>query len=236
MCQINNYKNALPAGRLIPIVSNYPNEIVTLDLLGPYPVSRVRIYRHRKFDETEIGTGSSDNGSLRDESSGFYRVQRRSIESQDGKKKGSGGPERKVWNGSEHRVSKRALSSNYRTNHSLTKFRKKSRMEETVTPTTSGYNLRPRIGKIEESQPTIQRKTSRSEQDQATRMPDEEVINNGKTRKGEERVQTNPCHWRSWWLRREAEGNDSDGRGSEIIQETENAKGTDAHRQSCSNS
>ncbi|GFV81303.1 hypothetical protein TNCV_4773291 [Trichonephila clavipes] len=40
MCQINNYKNALPTGRLIPIVSNYPNEIVTLDLLGPYPVSR----------------------------------------------------------------------------------------------------------------------------------------------------------------------------------------------------
>ncbi|GFU51635.1 uncharacterized protein TNCV_82651 [Trichonephila clavipes] len=40
--------------------------------------------------------------------------------------------------------------------------------------------------------------TSKSEQDQATRMPDEEVITNGKTRKGEERVQRNPCHWRSW--------------------------------------
>ncbi|GFW66911.1 hypothetical protein TNCV_4687961 [Trichonephila clavipes] len=46
MRQINNYKNALPAGRLIPIVSNYPNEIVTLDLLGPYPVSRVRRNRY----------------------------------------------------------------------------------------------------------------------------------------------------------------------------------------------
>ncbi|GFW03424.1 retrovirus-related Pol polyprotein from transposon 412 [Trichonephila clavipes] len=46
MCQINNYKNALLAGRLIPIVSNYPNEIVTLDLLGPYPVSRVRCNRY----------------------------------------------------------------------------------------------------------------------------------------------------------------------------------------------
>ncbi|GFT43159.1 retrovirus-related Pol polyprotein from transposon 17.6 [Trichonephila clavipes] len=46
MCQINNYKNALPAGRLIPIVSNYPNEIVTSDLLGPYPVSRVRCNRY----------------------------------------------------------------------------------------------------------------------------------------------------------------------------------------------
>ncbi|GFU76797.1 retrovirus-related Pol polyprotein from transposon 17.6 [Trichonephila clavipes] len=42
MCQVNNYKNALPAGRLIPIISNYPNEIVTLDLLDPYPASRVR--------------------------------------------------------------------------------------------------------------------------------------------------------------------------------------------------
>ncbi|GFW59164.1 hypothetical protein TNCV_2780951 [Trichonephila clavipes] len=40
--------------------------------------------------------------------------------------------------------------------------------------------------------------TSRNEQDQATRMPDEEVINHGKTKKGEERVQRNPCPWRSW--------------------------------------
>ncbi|GFV98118.1 transposon Tf2-9 polyprotein [Trichonephila clavipes] len=46
MCQINNYKHALPAGRLIPIVSNYPNETVMLDLLGPYPVSRVRRNRY----------------------------------------------------------------------------------------------------------------------------------------------------------------------------------------------
>ncbi|GFU11846.1 transposon Tf2-9 polyprotein [Trichonephila clavipes] len=46
MCQIINYKNALPAGRLIPIASNYPNEIITLDLLGPYPRSRVRRNRY----------------------------------------------------------------------------------------------------------------------------------------------------------------------------------------------
>ncbi|GFV38538.1 retrovirus-related Pol polyprotein from transposon 297 [Trichonephila clavipes] len=44
-CQKFNYKNALPAGRLIPIVSNYPNEIVTLGLLGPYPASRSERYR-----------------------------------------------------------------------------------------------------------------------------------------------------------------------------------------------
>ncbi|GFT05152.1 uncharacterized protein TNCV_531891 [Trichonephila clavipes] len=185
-------------------------------------VDQVRIYRHRKCDETEIGTGSSDNGNLRDESSGFDKVQRRSNESRDGKKKGSevkreleekglsfrnnqgekhtnktnkrgpliksipsswsekgrmnkkskneklgykrshksrsGGPERKVQKGSEHRVPKRNLSSND-TNSLLPKIRKKSRREETVAPTTSGYNLRPRIGKIEESRPTIERKT-----------------------------------------------------------------------------
>ncbi|GFT84149.1 retrovirus-related Pol polyprotein from transposon 17.6 [Trichonephila clavipes] len=39
-CQNFNYKKALPADRLIPIVSNYPKEIVTLDLLAPYSASR----------------------------------------------------------------------------------------------------------------------------------------------------------------------------------------------------
>ncbi|GFV75325.1 retrovirus-related Pol polyprotein from transposon 412 [Trichonephila clavipes] len=210
------------------LVATHPLSSATRKVVAKFKPKfedQVRIYRHRKCNETEIGTGSSDNGSLRDESSGFDRVQRRSNDSRDGKKKGykrsdesrSGGPERKVQKGSEHRVNKRALSSNYRTNHSLTKFRKKSRREETVTPTTSGYNLRPRIGKREESRSTIERRhnkevqfdpekaekgtivhTSRSEQDQATRMPEEEVINNGKTWKGEERVQRNPCHWRSW--------------------------------------
>ncbi|GFU15500.1 uncharacterized protein TNCV_4126471 [Trichonephila clavipes] len=145
---------------------------------------QVRLYRHRKCDEAEIGTGSSDNGSLRDESSGFDRVQRRSNESQDGKKKGSEEkreleekmlsflkmirvrntpnktrPERKIQKGSEHRVPKRALSSNYKTNSNLPKFRKKIRREETVTPTTTGYDLRQRSGKKVESQSTIERKT-----------------------------------------------------------------------------
>ncbi|GFW05939.1 transposon Tf2-6 polyprotein [Trichonephila clavipes] len=44
-CQKFNYKNALPAGRLMPTVSKYPNEIVTLDLLGPYPASRPERYK-----------------------------------------------------------------------------------------------------------------------------------------------------------------------------------------------
>ncbi|GFX33220.1 retrovirus-related Pol polyprotein from transposon 412 [Trichonephila clavipes] len=45
-CQKFNYKNVVPAGRLIPIVSNSPNEIVTLDLLSPYPASRPERYRY----------------------------------------------------------------------------------------------------------------------------------------------------------------------------------------------
>ncbi|GFX43798.1 retrovirus-related Pol polyprotein from transposon 297 [Trichonephila clavipes] len=183
--------NAILSGRLIPIVSNYPNETVTFDLLGPYPTSRflrefayairakvkektgktpaelflgrklitpfqklvmvsdgtefavgdierlttppfssatkkvvakfkqkiegpyrvlevknnnvviwkavkrstvnidqVRIYRHRKCDEIEIRTSSSDSNSSRHESSSFDRVQRISNESQYGRKKG----------------------------------------------------------------------------------------------------------------------------------------------------
>ncbi|GFT80100.1 uncharacterized protein TNCV_4763951, partial [Trichonephila clavipes] len=36
---------------------------------------------------------------------------------------------------------------------------RKSRREESVTPTTSCYNLRPRSGKRVESRPTIERKT-----------------------------------------------------------------------------
>ncbi|GFX14514.1 hypothetical protein TNCV_1616971 [Trichonephila clavipes] len=42
---------------------------------------------------------------------------------------------------------KRALSSNCKSNTNLPKFRKKSRREETVTPSTRGYNLRPRSEK-----------------------------------------------------------------------------------------
>ncbi|GFV86630.1 hypothetical protein TNCV_4184841 [Trichonephila clavipes] len=68
----------------------------------------------------------------------------------------SGGPERKVQKGSEHRVPKRNLSSND-ANSILPKYRKKSRREETVAPTTSGYNLRPRIRKREERVPTDHR-------------------------------------------------------------------------------
>ncbi|GFV80801.1 uncharacterized protein TNCV_1901161 [Trichonephila clavipes] len=186
-------------------------------------VDQVRIYRHRKCDETEVGTGSSQitvvcamNQVVLTEYNGDQMnremVKRKGQRYKRVNESRSGGPERKVQKGSEHRVNKRALSSNYRTNHSLTKFRKKSRREETVTPTTSGYNLRPRIGKREESRPTTERKTQQGGPSQSrkgkerndspyieerTSMPEEEVINNGKIRKGEERGQRNPCHWRS---------------------------------------
>ncbi|GFX19531.1 transposon Tf2-8 polyprotein [Trichonephila clavipes] len=44
-CQKFNYKNALPAGRLIKIVSNYNNEITTLELLVAFQASRPERYR-----------------------------------------------------------------------------------------------------------------------------------------------------------------------------------------------
>ncbi|GFV00871.1 uncharacterized protein TNCV_1386851 [Trichonephila clavipes] len=75
----------------------------------------------------EIRTGSSDNSSLCDESSGFDKVQRRSNESRDGKKKGT--------------------------------EKEKPNREKTVTPTRSGYNLRPRDGKGVESRPAMEMKT-----------------------------------------------------------------------------
>ncbi|GFX63484.1 uncharacterized protein TNCV_104921 [Trichonephila clavipes] len=53
-------------------------------------VDQVRIYRHRKCDEMEIRTGSSDSNSSRHKSSSFESVQRRSNESQYSRKKGSG--------------------------------------------------------------------------------------------------------------------------------------------------
>ncbi|GFW09888.1 hypothetical protein TNCV_4252171 [Trichonephila clavipes] len=104
----------------------------------------------------------------------------------------SGGPERKVQKGSEHRVNKRGLSSND-SNSMWTKWRKKNRREET----RGRHNKEDQFDPEKAEKRTIVH-TSKSEQDQATRMPDEEVINNGKTRKGEERVQRNPCHWKSW--------------------------------------
>ncbi|GFX87760.1 uncharacterized protein TNCV_2190371 [Trichonephila clavipes] len=78
----------------------------------------------------EIRTGSSDSNSSRHESSSFESVQRRSKESQYGRKKGS-----------------------------VVKREKRGRTEETVMPSTNGYNLRPRNGRKVESRPTMEMKT-----------------------------------------------------------------------------
>ncbi|GFT03724.1 uncharacterized protein TNCV_1102651 [Trichonephila clavipes] len=123
-------------------------------------VDQVRI-RHRKCDETETGTGSSDNGSLRDESGGFDKVQRRSKESQDCKKKGSE-VKREL---EEKGLSFLKMSRRGRHNRE-DQFDPEKAGEGTTTP------------------------TSKSEQDQATGMPDKEVINNDRTRKGKERGET----------------------------------------------
>ncbi|GFU19443.1 hypothetical protein TNCV_4371251 [Trichonephila clavipes] len=77
----------------------------------------------------------------------------------------SGGPERKVQKGSEHR-------------------RGRHNKEDQFDP--------------EKAEKGTIVHTSKSEQDQATRRPDEEVINNCKTRRGEECVRKSLCAWRSW--------------------------------------
>ncbi|GFT72592.1 histone-lysine N-methyltransferase SETMAR [Trichonephila clavipes] len=157
------------------------------------------MYRHRKCGETEIGTGNSDNGSLRDESSGFDRVQRRSNDSRDGKKKG---PEVK------RELEEKGLS--FRNNQGEKHTNKINNRGPLIRSIPSSWSekdrmIKKRRGRHNKEVQFVPEKaekgtivhTSRSEQDQATRMPDEEVINNGKTRKGEERGQRNPCHWRS---------------------------------------
>ncbi|GFT98784.1 uncharacterized protein TNCV_3792251 [Trichonephila clavipes] len=80
---------------------------------------------------------------------------------------GYGGPERKLKKGIGHRIDKRTLSSNY--TNDLPQFRNKVRTEETVMPSTSGYNLRPRRGAKGESQPTIEMRTQQGRPVQARR-------------------------------------------------------------------
>ncbi|GFV68571.1 uncharacterized protein TNCV_3130261 [Trichonephila clavipes] len=108
-------------------------------------VDQVRIYCHRKCDETEIGTGSSPITVI-------------CVMNQVVLTEYNGDQMSREMKGSEHRVNKRNLSSND-SNSVLPRLRKKNRREETVAPTTSGYNLRPRKGKREESRLTIERKT-----------------------------------------------------------------------------
>ncbi|GFY22024.1 uncharacterized protein TNCV_3296681 [Trichonephila clavipes] len=84
-------------------------------------VDQVRIYRHRKCDETEIGTGNSRITVL-------------------------------------CAMNQVVLTEDNGDQMTREMVKRKGQNEETVTPTTSGYNLRTRIGKREESRPTIERK------------------------------------------------------------------------------
>ncbi|GFU00691.1 uncharacterized protein TNCV_4818551 [Trichonephila clavipes] len=96
----------------------------------------------------------SPAGSWSELSRKLKRRRKENIGYKRSRESGSGGPERKIKKGLEHRVAKRVLSSNY--NNDLSKFRKKGRTEETVIPSTSGYNLRPRKGTKAESRRTIE--------------------------------------------------------------------------------
>ncbi|GFV08060.1 uncharacterized protein TNCV_1046891 [Trichonephila clavipes] len=138
-------------------------------------VDQVRIYRHRKCDETEIGTGSPDNGSLRDESSGFDRVQRRSNDSRDGKKKGSEVKREleEKWlgfrnnQGEKHtnetnkcRPLMRLIPISWYEKDRVIKRGKRNDyfIREHINLGREDQKGRPRIGKREESRPTIERK------------------------------------------------------------------------------
>ncbi|GFT76268.1 uncharacterized protein TNCV_564471 [Trichonephila clavipes] len=138
-------------------------------------VDQVRIYRHRKCDEMEIRTGSSDSNSSRHKSSSFESVQRRSNESQYGRKKGSGVKREleekgitffKERSGTREEAAEEAKNNQGEKRHltltsnsELQGRRKKYRGDEIVMPSTSGYNLRPRRGAKVESLPTIEMKT-----------------------------------------------------------------------------
>ncbi|GFV68404.1 uncharacterized protein TNCV_3128601 [Trichonephila clavipes] len=102
-------------------------------------VDQVRIYRHRKCEETEIGTGSSlslsDNGSLRNESSVVLTK----------------------YNGDQMSRNMNIvikIDSNV-----LQKCSRKRPKQDKVAVSTNRYNFRPRCGREVESRPAMERKT-----------------------------------------------------------------------------
>ncbi|GFV83615.1 uncharacterized protein TNCV_3611911 [Trichonephila clavipes] len=123
---------------------------------GPYSV-RNQGERHTVKADKRGPLIRSPPGSWFEPSRKIKRRRKEIIGYKRSRESGSVGPERKIKNGLEHRVTKRALSSNY--NNDLQKVRKKGRTEETVMPCTSGYNLRPKKGAKVESRPTIEMKT-----------------------------------------------------------------------------
>ncbi|GFW35808.1 uncharacterized protein TNCV_727431 [Trichonephila clavipes] len=135
-------------------------------------VDQVRIYRHRKCDETEIRTGSSDNGSLGDESSGFDRVQRRSNESQYDKKKGRKRPK-------QDKVAVRTNRYNLRPRGG----REVESRPAVEMKTQQGGPVRSMKSRGRNDNPYIEERTR-----SATGMPDGVVINNGRNKKAKDRV------------------------------------------------
>ncbi|GFY20179.1 transposon Ty3-I Gag-Pol polyprotein [Trichonephila clavipes] len=110
-CQKFNYKNALPAGRWIPIVSNYPNEIVTvLEVRNNNLIiwkkgkrvtvntDQVRVYRPRQSDtissdshvETLYEGQRSSNRSSRSQPGKFKGSRKTSSEGSNGRKSNKG--------------------------------------------------------------------------------------------------------------------------------------------------
>ncbi|GFW66910.1 hypothetical protein TNCV_4687951 [Trichonephila clavipes] len=75
--------------------------------------------------------------------------------------------------------------------HKMVKFKERS----PDRPLRGRHNKEDQFDPENPNEGTIAPK-SKKEQDQAARMPDEEVINNAKTRKGEERVRKYFCPWR----------------------------------------
>ncbi|GFT44631.1 hypothetical protein TNCV_5084151 [Trichonephila clavipes] len=140
---------------------------------------KVRIYRHRKCDETEIGTGSSDNGNLRDESSGFDRV-----------------------NGDQmsHEIKEKPNRKNSNAHHKgiqpqTAKWKGSGESRPTIErKTQQGGPVRSRKGRGRNDSPYIEEQT-RSSNKNARRGGDQQQQD--KERRGEERVRKSLCPWRS---------------------------------------
>ncbi|GFW22898.1 hypothetical protein TNCV_2381131 [Trichonephila clavipes] len=135
MCQVNNYKNVLPAGRLIPIVSNYPNEIVRLDVLGPCPASRGILRKNGSGERRELeGKGSNLKKGQGERHTSIASNRRPLVRSSPGS---CIEPNRRTKKcRKETLVYKRGGSNLYLEDH--------RGRDEIVMPSTSGYNLRPR--------------------------------------------------------------------------------------------
>ncbi|GFX01830.1 uncharacterized protein TNCV_1022331 [Trichonephila clavipes] len=140
---------------------------------------QVRLYHHRKSDEKEIRTSSSDSNSSMYKSSNFEGVQSLSNESQYSRKNGPDvsreleeqGTGLKKDLGERHT----SIANNRRrfvrsspgswTAPNKRKKEKRCRRDEKVMPSTSGYNLRPRRGaKVESPDHPVRRGHNKEDQ------------------------------------------------------------------------